>query len=107
MDNQEILDIEAEDLSVESENSEPELTEEQKASQEKFFRSMLISRFSSVLRAIHDLSISKNKSLAELQQEVREKKSTLSANQREFLMSFDIDFIQQLLDDMYNINKNN
>ena len=40
-------------------------------------------------------------SLEEIKQEVENKTSNLTASRREFIIGFKLDFIQQLLDDMY------
>ena len=56
------------------------------------------NRFKSVLRALK-VRINKGITLEEIIQEIKEKRSSLSSNQRLFVQSFKPEFIQQLLND--------
>jgi hypothetical protein len=74
-----------------------ELTPEQREQQEKFFLSIIRAQNKSILRALQ-AQIKKGKTLEEILQEIEEKRSSLSANQRLFVQSFKLDFIQKLLE---------
>jgi hypothetical protein len=73
-----------------------ELTPEQKEQQEQFLLAMCRKRFKSILRAIKD-RINKGLTLEEILQEIEEKRSPLSANQRQFVQGFKLEFIKKLL----------
>ena len=70
-----------------------ELTPEQKEQQEQFFLAMCRKQFKSILRAIKD-RINKGLTLEEILQEIEEKRSPLSANQRQFVLEFKLEFIK-------------
>lgn len=94
------LKEQAEDIqSIENEeiSTTEELTPEQREQQEKFFLSMIRAQSKSILRALK-AQIEKGKTLEEILQEIEEKRSSLSANQRLFVQSFKLDFIQKLLE---------
>lgn len=73
-----------------------ELTPEQKEQQEQLLLAMCRKRFKSTLRAIKD-RINKGITLEEILQEIEEKRSPLSANQRRFVQGFKLEFIKKLL----------
>ena len=73
-----------------------ELTPEQKEQQEQFLLAMCRKQFKSILRALKD-RIDKGITLEEILQEIEEKRSTLSANQRQFVQGFKLEFIKKLL----------
>lgn len=73
-----------------------ELTPEQKEQQEQFLLAMCRKQFKSILRAIKD-RINKGVTLEEILQEIEEKRSPLSANQRRFVQGFKLEFIKKLL----------
>lgn len=73
-----------------------ELTSEQKEQQEQFLLAMCRKQFKSILRALKD-RIDKGITLEEILQEIEEKRSTLSANQRQFVQGFKLEFIKKLL----------
>ena len=73
-----------------------ELTPEQKEQQEQFFLAMCRKRFKSILTAIKN-RINKGLTLEEILQEIEEKRSPLSANQRQFVQGFKLEFIKKLL----------
>lgn len=73
-----------------------ELTPEQKEQQEQFLLAMCRKQFKSILRAIKD-RINKGITLEEILQEIEEKRSPLSANQRRFVQGFKLEFIKKLL----------
>ena len=72
------------------------LTPEQKEQQEQFLLSMCRKRFKSILSALK-LRMSKGFTLEEILQEIEEKRSPLSANQRQFVQEFKLEFIKKLL----------
>lgn len=73
-----------------------ELTPEQKEQQEQLLLSMCRKRFKSILRALKD-RMDKGFTLEEILQEIEEKRSPLSANQRQFVQGFKLEFIKKLL----------
>lgn len=73
-----------------------ELTPEQKEQQEQFFLAMCRKQFKSILTAIKN-RINKGLTLEEILQEIEEKRSPLSANQRQFVQGFKLEFIKKLL----------
>lgn len=73
-----------------------ELTPEQKEQQEQFLLAMCRKQFKSILRALKD-RINKGVTLEEILQEIEEKRSPLSANQRRFVQGFKLEFIKKLL----------
>ena len=73
-----------------------ELTPEQKEQQEQFFLAMCRKQFKSILRAIKE-RMDKGLTLEEISQEIEEKRSPLSANQRQFVQGFKLEFIEKLL----------
>lgn len=62
----------------------------------KFMLELIRNRFKSVLRVLK-VRMNKGVTLEEIIQEIKEKRSSLSANQRLFVQSFKPEFIQQLL----------
>lgn len=73
-----------------------ELTPEQKEQQEQFFLAMCRKQFKSILKALKD-RMDKGFTLVEIWQEIEEKRSPLSANQRQFVKGFKLEFIEKLL----------
>ena len=73
-----------------------ELTPEQKEQQEQFLLAMCRKQFKSILRAVKE-RMDKGFTLAEIWQEIEEKRSPLSANQRQFVQGFKLEFIEKLL----------
>ena len=73
-----------------------ELTPEQKEQQEQFLLAMCRKQFKSILIALKD-RMYKGLTLAEILQEIEEKRSPLSANQRQFVQGFKLEFIEKLL----------
>ena len=73
-----------------------ELTPEQKEQQEQFLLAMCRKQFKSILRALKD-RMDKGFTLVEIWQEIEEKRSPLSANQRQFVQGFKLEFIEKLL----------
>ena len=73
-----------------------ELTPEQKEQQEQFLLALCRKQFKSILKALKD-RIDKGITLEEILQEIEEKRSTLSANQRQFVQGFKLEFIKKLL----------
>ena len=73
-----------------------ELTPEQKEQQEQFFLAMCRKQFKSILRAVKE-RMDKGFTLTEIWQEIEEKRSPLSANQRQFVQGFKLEFIEKLL----------
>ena len=82
------------------ENEQIQGTEETSIEQDeemnKFMLGLTKNRFKSVLRALK-VRMDKGITLEEIIQEIEEKRSPLSANQRLFVQSFKSEFIQQLL----------
>ena len=84
-------------IDVKPETSE-ELTEEQIKEQEEVFLKWCIRRNNkSILRALK-YRMAQGITLEEILQEIEEKRSPLSANQRLFVQSFKLDFIKELLE---------
>ena len=73
-----------------------ELTPEQKEQQEQLLLSMYRKRFKSILKALKD-RMNKGFTLEEILREIEEKRSPLSANQRQFVQGFKLEFIKKLL----------
>lgn len=73
-----------------------ELTPEEREQQEQFFLAMCRKQFKSILRAIKK-RMDKGFTLVEIWQEIEEKRSPLSANQRQFVQGFKLEFIEKLL----------
>ena len=73
-----------------------ELTPEQKEQQEQLLLAMCRKRFKSILRALKD-RMNKGITLDEILREIEEKRSPLSANQRQFVQGFKLEFIEKLL----------
>lgn len=84
------------------ENEQIQGTEETSIEQDeemnKFMLELTKNRFKSVLRALK-VRMNKGVTLEEIIQEIKEKRSPLSANQRLFIQCFKPEFIQQLLND--------
>lgn len=82
------------------ENEQIQRTEEtsieQNEEMNKFILELTKNRFKSVLRALK-VRMDKGVTLEEIIQEIEEKRSSLSTNQRLFVQSFKPEFIQQLL----------
>ena len=98
--NVEELRNKAEDIQpVENEevSTTEELTPEQKEQQEQFLLAMCRKQFKSILKALKE-RIDKGITLEEILQEIEEKRSTLSANQRQFVQGFKLEFIKKLLE---------
>lgn len=87
-----------EELKEQAEDIQPveEVSEEQKKQQEEFLLAITRRQFRSVLQAIK-YRMDKGLTLEEIAQEIAEKRSPLSANQRMFVQGFKLDFIKQLL----------
>ena len=97
--NVEELKSRAEDIQpVENEevSTTEELIPEQKEQQEQFLLAMCRKQFKSILRALKD-RIDKGFTLEEILREIEEKRSPLSANQRQFVQGFKLEFIEKLL----------
>lgn len=73
-----------------------ELTPEERERQEQFLLAMCRKQFKSILRAIKE-RMNKGFTLEEISQEIEEKRSPLSANQRQFVQGFKAEFIEKLL----------
>lgn len=73
-----------------------ELTPEQKEQQEQFLLAMCRKHFKSTLRVLKD-RMNKGLTLEEILREIEEKRSPLSANQRQFVQGFKLEFIKKLL----------
>ena len=73
-----------------------ELTPEEREQQEQFFLAMCRKQFKSILGAIKE-RMDKGFTLTEIWQEIEEKRSPLSANQRQFVQGFKLEFIEKLL----------
>lgn len=71
---------------------------EQDEEMNKFMLELTKNRFKSVLRALK-VRMDKGVTLEEIIQEIKEKRSSLSSNQRLFVQCFKPEFIQQLLND--------
>ena len=85
-------------LKEQAEDIEPvdELTQEQKEQQEQFLLAIIRKQYKSILSALK-ARMDKGITLEQISQEIEEKRSTLSANQRLFVQSFKPDFIHKLL----------
>ena len=97
--NVEELKNRAEDIQpVENEevSTTEELTPEQQEQQEQFLIAMCRKQFKSILRALKE-RMDKGLTLEEILQEIEEKRSPLSANQRQFVKGFKLEFIEKLL----------
>lgn len=97
--NVEELKEKAEDIQpVENEevSTTEELTPEQKEQQEQFLLAMCRKQFKSILSALKN-RIDKGITLEEILREIEEKRSPLSANQRQFVQGFKLEFIKKLL----------
>ena len=97
--NVEELKEKAEDIQpVENEevSTTEELTPEQKKQQEQFLLAMCRKQFKSILSALKH-RMDKGLTLEEILQEIEEKRSPLSANQRQFVQGFKLEFIEKLL----------
>lgn len=97
--NVEELKEKAEDIQpVENEEvlTTEELTPEQKEQQEQFLLAMCRKQFKSILSALKD-RMGKGITLEEILREIEEKRSPLSANQRQFVQGFQLEFIKKLL----------
>lgn len=91
-------EMETDKLKEQAEDIEPveELTQEQKEQQEQFLLAIVRKQYKSVLSALKS-RIDKGITLEEILQEIEEKRSTLSANQRLFVQGFKLEFIKKLL----------
>lgn len=97
--NVEELKNRAEDIQlVENEevSTTEEFTPEQKGQQEQFLLAMCRKQFKSILRALKE-RMNKGLTLEDILQEIEEKRSPLSANQRQFVQGFKLEFIEKLL----------
>lgn len=89
---EDIQPVENEEIST-TEN----LTPEQQEQQEQFLLAVCRKQFKSILKALKD-RMSKGFTLQEILQEIKEKRSPLSSNQRQFVQSFKLEFIEKLLE---------
>ena len=93
------LKEQAEDIQpVENEevSTTEELTLEEQEQQEQFLLAMCRKQFKSILKAVKE-RMDKGFTLTEIWQEIEEKRSPLSANQRQFVQGFKLEFIEKLL----------
>jgi len=89
---------------IEKENEEKELiTAEQKAMQEKFFRSAVVKRYKGALKNLYYVMSKRKNTIANVKQLIIDKTKTLpfTASQRMFIMQFKDAFIVDCLKDMY------
>ena len=77
------------------ENEEVSTTEEREQ-QEQFLLALCRKQFKSILKALKE-RMNKGLTLEEILQEIEEKRSPLSANQRQFVQGFKLEFIEKLL----------
>jgi hypothetical protein len=91
-------EMETDKLKEQAEDIEPveELTQEQKEQQEQFLLAIVRKQYKSVLSELKT-RMDKGITLEEILQEIEEKRSTLSANQRLFVQGFKLEFIKKLL----------
>lgn len=91
-------EMETDKLKEQAEDIEPveELTQEQKEQQEQFLLAIVRKQYKSVLSALKT-RMDKGFTLEEILQEIEEKRSPLSANQRQFVQGFKLEFIKKLL----------
>lgn len=92
-------EMETDKLKEQAEDIKPveELTPEQKEQQEQFLLAFIRKQYKSILSALK-ARMDKGITLEQISQEIEEKRSTLSANQRLFVQSFKPDFIHKLLE---------
>lgn len=93
------LKEQAEDIQpVENEevSTTEELTPEEREQQEQFLLALCRKQFKSILKALKE-RMNKGLTLEEILQEIEEKRSPLSANQRQFVQGFKLEFIEKLL----------
>lgn len=81
-------------------NSTPETEEERKEKIDKFLRSALIIKHKNILQDINRYMTLNGLNLEQLRQEIVDKKCRLNASRRNFILSFKLDFIQQLFNDI-------
>ena len=86
-------------LKEQVENIDPieNITPEQQEQQEQFLLAIVRKQYKSILSALK-ARMDEGITLEEILQEIEEKRSTLSANQRLFVQSFKSDFIHKLLE---------
>lgn len=91
-------EMETDKLKEQAEDIEPveELTQEQKEQQEQFLLAIVRKQYKSVLSALKT-RMDKGITLEQILQEIEEKRSPLSANQRQFVQGFKLEFIKKLL----------
>lgn len=76
-----------------------ELSEDKKKElQEQFAINMIASRFKSTLTDLKKLMQKNNWDLTDIKAQIENKSCSLSKNQRDFVMSYNEDFINKLLD---------
>lgn len=90
--------METDKLKEQAEDIEPieELTQEQKEQQEQFLLAIVRKQYKSILSALK-ARMDKGITLEQISQEIEEKRSPLSANQRQFVQGFKLEFIKKLL----------
>ena len=79
-------------------NSELELTEEQKKYQHDFLISGFINKNKYIFSVLKNKMKNTEKTLQDLHDEVINKKSNLTRSQRDFLLIWKLDFLQECLD---------
>ena len=96
------LKAQAED--VEEVKEEPQLTEEQKELQEKFFRSALRRKYDLALKNLYQVMKKRNCTIADVKKLIENKTKTLpfTASQRIFVTGFKDEFLVELLKDTFN-----
>lgn len=80
--------------------TQEETAEEKQEKVDKFLRSAVIHKHKTILQDIYSYIHKNNLNLEQLKKEIEEKKCRLTASRREFIVSFKLDFIQQLFDDI-------
>lgn len=99
-DESKVIETPVEEVKTEEKPLTPEELEA-KEKQEKFLRGGIIHKYHYHLRSIHDYMKSNKLTLEQVRDEILEKKCRLTTTQRDLVMWFKLDFMQQLLDDMY------
>lgn len=72
---------------------------------ERFFRGEFIHQFKYTLDSIYEYMMSSNKKISEVIEEVKNKKSPLTKSQRDFMMYFKPDFIEDLMNDFVDLKR--
>lgn len=86
---------------IENTDTEPVLTEEEKKEQEKMFRGMFARRWKWALQHIYDRMKRYNKTIDDLKKEIEAKISPFSVSERILIMSFESDFLDQCITDLF------